>query len=1000
MRRSFIAGLLAIFYLLTSLSSALALPPSFLDESIADNWNQAVGVTFASDGRMFVWEKGGRVWNVENGVKAASPLIDISDEVGDWRDYGFLGFAVDPDFYNNGYIYLLYVVDYYHLLFGGQPGYDPGADWYFQDTIARLTRYTCNAGDGYRSVDYGSRTVLIGDSISTGFPMCHQSHGIGSLVFGEDGTLLMTCGDGASYETVDTGGPTSGSSNTCLADGIIRPAEDVGAFRSQLLNAMNGKVLRIDPATGEGLPSNPFYDPLNPSSPQSRVWALGLRNPFRATLRPGSGVSDPSIGDPGSLYIGDVGWNSWEELNIVREPGVNFGWPIYEGYEENWGYYFAPTQNQDAPNPLFGTTPPGQGLCSQQSFDFQDLLIQDTLDPSPVWPNQCDPNSNISPVTTTFEHQRPALDWSHGGTSRVGTYVGNNAAVANIGDVGSPVDGPQFGGNSSTAGVWYTGTDFPPEYQYTYFQAEFGARWLRNIVFDSNDNPVLVRDFGDNNTGSIVAVSTDPVNGGLYYIAYDQSGCCMLRRITWVDNLPPIAMVQASVHYGPAPLTVNFTGNTSFDPDGSMGQELTYEWDFGDGTTSNVPNPIHTFPSADITDDGSFIARVFELSPPHPLGGGNWDPEVMRDDDYPPEGNFDSYRQYDTFHFGDQGNLEWVGYAFSSPRVIKGLTFQEGIHFWDGGWFDSHQIQVRISGVWTAVTGLVTTPAYAGNNGINYETYQFDFNPVTADAVRIHGQPGGVADFISVGELRVTGEPTPPVGPHVYNVTLTVRDYLQGEDVENFLISVNNTPPMVNITSPPIGAMYVPEGNTTMPLTADISDTEHSAGELTCQWQTIMHHDEHTHPEPFDEACETEAVLSPHGGADCDGQSTFYYEVVLKVTDAHGLSTTVSRDVNPDCDEGCLNNIDCRDMTSCTHDRCTASACSNAGVIFGDVNGTFTLVVDLDDILCTLSGFTSYNNCMNADIAGCGPNNTIDLDDILAVLGAFAGNDPCNCDGP
>lgn len=988
------------FFVVVTSSIGRALPPNFFDQPVADNWNQAVGLTFAPDGRMFVWEKGGRVWNVENGVKAASSLIDISDEVGDWRDYGLLGFAIDPDFYNNGYIYLLYIVDYHHLLYHGTVQYDPQADWYFQDTIARLTRYTCNSGDGFHSVDYASRTVLIGETISTGFPICHQSHGIGSLVFGEDGTLLITSGDAASYETVDIGGPTSGSSNTCLSDGIITPKEDIGAYRSQLVDSLDGKVLRINPATGDGVPSNPFFDPLEPRAPRSRVWAMGLRNPFRATLRPGSGNPDPNAADPGSLYIGDVGWYSWEELNICKQARANFGWPLYEGYEEFWGYYSADVSNLDAPNPLYGTQPPGQGMCLQEYFYFRDLTQQDTLNPNPSWPNPCDPLQQVPASYERFLHNRPVIDWGHGGPSRTGTYSGFNATVANIGDPGSPVAGPQFFGNSSTGGVWYTGTDFPPEWQNTYFHAEFGARWLRNIVFDANDNPIEVRDFGDENTGSIVALGTDPVAGGLYYIAYDQSGCCMLRRITWVNNFPPVAIVAAAPHYGPVPLSVQLTGSDSFDPDGQIFGPVTYEWDFGDGTTSNEADPVHIFPSADITADGSFVGKIFSLSPGNPLGGGNWDPEVMRNGDYPPVGNFESYRQYDTFHNGDQGNEEWIGYQFAQPRVIKELLFQEGIHFWDGGWFDTLQVQVFVAGSWVRVTNLVSTPPYPGNNGITCETFRFTFDPVLAEGIRLYGQPGGFADFISVGELRVFGEPDPPVtAPTMYNVTLTVRDALQAIATASTIVSVNNTPPVVDMTSPAMGALYPPTENLLLPLTADIFDAEHSPGELTCRWQTLLHHDNHVHPEPFDFNCTTQTLLTPHGGAECGGQEVFFYEVQLLVTDAHGLSTGVNRIVLPDCDLDCFVDVDCRDTDVCTHDRCSGAACLHSAVEFGDVNNAGGVLANLDDILCALNGFSNYANCMNADIANCAPNDSIDLDDILAVIAAFAGVDPCSCPG-
>src|SRR5690606_22741985 len=112
-----------------------------------------------------------------------------------------------------------------------------------------------------------------------------------------------------------------------LADSIIRPEENVGALRSQLVNCLNGKVLRIDPATGDGVPGNPFYDANAPRSPKSRVWALGLRNPYRFIRRPGTGSTNPADANPGVFYIGDVGYITWEEMEVCNMAGMNFGWP-------------------------------------------------------------------------------------------------------------------------------------------------------------------------------------------------------------------------------------------------------------------------------------------------------------------------------------------------------------------------------------------------------------------------------------------------------------------------------------------------------------------------------------------------------------------------------------------------------------------------------------------------------------------------------------------------
>lgn len=190
---------LCVILLVLASPSSWALPSGFVEQTVGGTWNEAVGITFASDGRMFVWERGGRVWEVENGVPRSQPLIDLSDEVGGWRNFGLLGFVLHPDFFNNGYIYLYYVVDHHHLAHFGTPSYNPNTDEYFQATAGRITRYTARSDDDFHSVDPSSRLILVGETIGTGFPILHQSHGTGSVVFGSDGTLLASCGDGASY---------------------------------------------------------------------------------------------------------------------------------------------------------------------------------------------------------------------------------------------------------------------------------------------------------------------------------------------------------------------------------------------------------------------------------------------------------------------------------------------------------------------------------------------------------------------------------------------------------------------------------------------------------------------------------------------------------------------------------------------------------------------------------------------------------------------------------
>src|ERR1043166_1275469 len=280
-------------------------PAGFTETLVSGPWSDAVGTLFENNGRTYVWERTGKVWFKDPADASFTLLLDISEEVGAWTDHGMLGLVLDPNFRVNGYFYLMYVVDRYYLLNFGTPGYNANSDQYDSATIGRLTRYTCRSSDGFRSVNLASRLILLGDKKQTGIPILANTHGVGSLVFGEDGTLLVSCGDGASPYGADLGGDWIGSySVQALGDGIIKPKEDVGSFRSQMVDSLNGKVLRLDPATGNGVSTNPYYDAANPRAPRSRAWVLGLRNPCRMVLKPDSGSHNPADGNPGILYLG------------------------------------------------------------------------------------------------------------------------------------------------------------------------------------------------------------------------------------------------------------------------------------------------------------------------------------------------------------------------------------------------------------------------------------------------------------------------------------------------------------------------------------------------------------------------------------------------------------------------------------------------------------------------------------------------------------------------
>src|SRR5207247_1226291 len=116
---------------------------------------------------------------------------------------GLMSVALHPDFLNNGYLYLLYVVDHHYLVNYGTLRYNVNSNEYFTATIGRITRYTARAEDHFHTIDPASRFVLLGEANNTGFPILYTSHGLGSLVFGEDGTLFASCGDGGTQKAAD-----------------------------------------------------------------------------------------------------------------------------------------------------------------------------------------------------------------------------------------------------------------------------------------------------------------------------------------------------------------------------------------------------------------------------------------------------------------------------------------------------------------------------------------------------------------------------------------------------------------------------------------------------------------------------------------------------------------------------------------------------------------------------------------------------------------------------
>lgn len=316
--------------------------PQFVEKVVFTGLTNPTVLEFSPDGRIFVGEKSGLI-KVFSSLTDTTPTVfaDLRTNVYNNWDRGMLGLALHPQFPAVPYVYVLYAYD---ADIGGvapkwgTPGgtsdpcpTPPGATADGCVVSGRLSRLEAS-GD----VRVGPEVVLIENWFQQ-----YPSHSLGSLAFGADGALYATGGDGASFNFVDYGQDGSpvnpgGDPPVPIGSAQTPPTAEGGALRSQDLRTsadpatLDGALLRVDPLTGAALPDNPLI--AHPDANARRIVAYGLRNPFRMTIRPGTN----------EVYVGDVGWNTWEEINFVANPAgttvENFGWPCYEGNNHQSGY--------------------------------------------------------------------------------------------------------------------------------------------------------------------------------------------------------------------------------------------------------------------------------------------------------------------------------------------------------------------------------------------------------------------------------------------------------------------------------------------------------------------------------------------------------------------------------------------------------------------------------------------------------------------------------------
>ncbi|MET7412633.1 PQQ-dependent sugar dehydrogenase [Streptomyces rubiginosohelvolus] len=451
---------------------------------------------------------------------------------------GLQGIAVDPDFTANRFVYL-----YYSPLLNTPPGDAPttgsAADFAAWKGHLNLSRFVLKA-DG--TLDLGSEKVVLEVESDRG-QCCHVG---GDIDFDAAGNLYLTTGD-------DTN-PFESAGYAPIDERTDRNPQFDAQRSSGNTNDLRGKLLRIKPTADGGytVPAGNLFAP-GTANTRPEIYAMGFRNPFRMSVDkktgavyigdygPDAGTTDPNRGPSGQV-----------EFNRVTQPG-NFGWPYCTG--------------TNTPTETYG------------EYTF------------PSGPSGAKYDCASGPANNSFRN-----------TGLATLPPAQPAWIRYAGDAGSP---PEFGGGSESpmAGPVYnfdadldSAVKFPASLDGRFFATEYGRKWIKPVEVKADGSPGTIDTFPW--TGTQVMDSAFGPDGALYVLDYGTGANNQaLYRVEYLagSNRSPVAKAAADKTSGPTPLAVSFSSAGSADPEGG---NLTYAWDFGDGTTSTDPNPSHTYTTA------------------------------------------------------------------------------------------------------------------------------------------------------------------------------------------------------------------------------------------------------------------------------------------------------------------------------------------------------------------------------------------------------------------
>ncbi|WP_129667645.1 ThuA domain-containing protein [Phytoactinopolyspora endophytica] len=544
--------------------------------ALDQNTSAPFGLDVAPDGRVFFTElvRGQiRVFHPE--TETTSTAITIPVYAG--GEDGLLGIALDPDFEENGHLFL------YH-----SPASSDDTDP--ENFFNRLSRFTVGENS---QIDPASEVVML--EVPARRQPDEPGHTGGGLEFGPDGNLFLSVGDDVNPHSEPSGGYAPLSER----EGTFHDARATSANT----NDLRGKLLRITPEP-DGTYSIPDGNMFAPGTENTRpeIYAMGFRNPFRFTVDPETGwVGLADYAPDNSSDNANRGPAGIVEWNLLKEPGF-YGWPLCIGPNE-------PYRDVD--------------------YTTEPVTVGDYFDcDNPV--NDSTRNTGLTELPAA---QEPEMHYGYQ-TSSVPEVIPAGGGLAPMGGPFYDFD-PELESETKFP-EYYDGKPFFYEWSKNEMYSLIldddgglgkanpflpGENWMAPI--DSTfgpDGSLYVMDWGG-------GFGRDNPDSGLYRVDY-VSG-----------SRSPTARATATPDSGHAPLTVEFSDDGSSDPeDGALTYEWDFD---GDGTADETgESAAYTYTENGVYDarltvtdpDGKTGTTTV------PITVGNTRPEV--DFDLPPDGAF------------------------------------------------------------------------------------------------------------------------------------------------------------------------------------------------------------------------------------------------------------------------------------------------------------------------------------------------------------------------